>query len=135
MTGLSPLVRRGSTAGGPYLTEITPEAAGWAYSGLRIVELTRGGKVELATGPDEVIVLPLSGAATVACDGQHFALQGRRDVFDRVSDFAYLPRDADALITSADGGRFALPSARASRRLAARYVAAADVPVELRGSG
>ena len=135
MTGLPPLVRRGTTAAGPYLTEITPEAAGWAYSGLRIVELTRGGKVELATGPDETIVLPLSGAATVDCDGQRFALHGRRDVFDRVSDFAYLPRDADALITSADGGRFALPSARASRRLAARYVAAADVPVELRGSG
>ena len=97
MTGLSPLVRRGTTAAGPYLTEITPEAAGWAYSGLRIVELDAGGKVELATGPDEVIILPLSGAATVDCDGQHFALHGRRDVFDRVSDFAYLPRDSDAV--------------------------------------
>jgi 5-deoxy-glucuronate isomerase len=36
---------------------------------------------------------------------------------------------------SAGGGRFALPSARAGRRLPARYGAVSGVPVELRGSG
>jgi len=130
-----PLVPRGATASGPYLTAITPEAAGWVYSGLRIVELAPGGSAELATGPDEVIVLPLSGAATVQVDGRRFRLEGRRDVFERVTDFAYLPRDAAAVLSSADGGRFALPSARAGRRLEARYGPAEDVPVELRGAG
>ena len=38
-------------------------------------------------------------------------------------------------IASERGGRFALPSSRAGRRLEARYVAAEDVPVELRGAG
>jgi 5-deoxy-glucuronate isomerase len=38
-------------------------------------------------------------------------------------------------VTSHDGGRFALPSSRADRRLEARHVAAQDVPVELRGAG
>jgi 5-deoxy-glucuronate isomerase len=38
-------------------------------------------------------------------------------------------------IASEGGGRFALPSARASRRLDPRHVAASAVPVELRGAG
>jgi 5-deoxy-glucuronate isomerase len=132
---LSPVVRRGMTGNGPYLTRITPEAAGWTYSGLRIAELPPGGTLKLPAGPDETIVLPLTGSVTVDCDGQRFALRGRSGVFDRVTDFAYLPRDADALLSSASGGRFALPSARASRRLPARYVPAEEVPVELRGAG
>jgi 5-deoxy-glucuronate isomerase len=131
----SPVVRHRSTSAGPYVTSITPEAAGWSYSGLRVLELPAGGELELGTGPDEMIVLPLSGSATVTCSRRRFTLHGRRDVFDRVTDFAYLPRDAEAVIDSADGGRFALPSARASARLAPRYVPADQVPVELRGAG
>ena len=132
---LSPVVRRGITAAGPYVTWISPEDAGWAYSGLRIAELPPGGVIELETGPDEFVVLPLSGAATVDCGGQGFTLHGRRSVFDGVTDFAYLPRDARAVISTGDGGRFALPSARAGRRLEPRYGPADDVPVELRGAG
>jgi 5-deoxy-glucuronate isomerase len=135
VTALSPVVRYGSTAAGPFVTSISPEAAGWTYSGLRVAELPPGGRVELATGPDEVIVLPLSGAAEVECDGQRFALNGRPDVFSGVTDFAYLPRDADAVLSSAGGGRFALPSTRADRRLTARYGPASEVAVELRGAG
>lgn len=62
---LSPLVRRGMTAADRYITQITPEVAGWAYSGLPIVELSSGGLLNLSTGPDEIIVLPLAGSATV----------------------------------------------------------------------
>ncbi len=125
----------GSTATGPYVASITPENAGWAYSGLRVAELPPGGQVELATGPDEMLVLPLEGSAEVECDGQRFTLDGRSNVFSAVTDFAYLPRDAEAVVTSARGGRFALPSTRADRRLTARYGPAADVSVELRGAG
>ena len=46
-----------------------------------------------------------------------------------------MPRDAHVVVASERGGRFALPSSRAGRRLEARYVAAEDVPVELRGAG
>ncbi|MFE1416224.1 5-deoxy-glucuronate isomerase [Streptomyces sp. NPDC058746] len=64
-----------------------------------------------------------------------FQLHGRSGVFGGVSDFAYLPRDARAEIEAAEGGRFALAGARCEARLPARYGAAADVPVELRGAG
>jgi 5-deoxy-glucuronate isomerase len=125
----------GSTADGAYPVAVTPERADWTYAGLRVLELGPDGRHELATGEDEVLVLPLSGAATVFCDGERFDLRGRAGVFDRVSDFAYLPRDARARIETIDGGRFALPSARARRRLPPRYGPADEVPVEVRGAG
>jgi len=71
----------------------------------------------------------------VDCDGERFALAGRRGVFTRVTDFAYVPRDATATVTSEAGGRFALCGARATRRLTARYGPAEGVQVELRGAG
>ncbi|GAA4685519.1 5-deoxy-glucuronate isomerase [Phytohabitans rumicis] len=110
---------------------ITPESAGWTYSGLRVVDLN--GTLTFATGPDEVLVLPLSGSCTVECDGETFVLNGRRDVFSGVTDFAYAPRDATVTVTGR--GRFAIPAARARRRLEFRYGPAEKVPVELRGAG
>ncbi|GLW65102.1 5-deoxy-glucuronate isomerase [Actinomadura rubrobrunea] len=119
----------------PYLTEITPEKAGWTYSGLRVVALPPGGEHALRTGEEEMLVLPLAGSCTVTIDGAVFELQGRRSVFTRVTDFAYAPRDAEVTIRSAGGGRFALPSARCEARLTPRYGPAEGVPVELRGAG
>lgn len=115
--------------------DLDPETAGWGYSSLRVVELGPGDRFRLSTGQDEVVVLPLTGACRVTCDGQAFELRGRASVFAGVTDFAYLPRDAEVEIASRDGGRFALPGARARRRLPARYTAAESVPVELRGTG
>ena len=120
---------------GAFSLAVTPERAGWAYSGLRVLKLPDGAAHTWATGDDEMLVLPLSGSCTVTCDGENFELQGRRDVFSRVSDFVYVPRDATVTVTSAGGGQFALPSARCTRHLPPRYGAAEDVPVELRGAG
>jgi 5-deoxy-glucuronate isomerase len=125
----------GAAARDGFRLAIAPEDAGWGYSGLRVLQLEPGAGRAFDTGEDELIVLPLAGACSVTCDGEAFGLEGRDDVFAAVSDFAYVPRDARVEIASPDGGRFALPSARAGRRLAPRYVAADEVPVELRGAG
>lgn len=124
-----------STADGRYDTVVTPESAGWGYSGLKVLALEPSGTATFATGDAEALVLPLSGSCTVTCDGQTFEVQGRRNVFSRVTDFVYVPRDATVTVTSGSGGRFALPSAKCERRLPARYGPAEAVPVELRGSG
>ena len=116
-------------------TTVTPADAGWTFSGLQLLSLAPGEQRILQTGGAEALVLPLAGSCRVECDGEVFELTGRASVFSRVSDFAYLPREASVTVTSATGGRFALPSARCERRLPARYVAAEQVPVELRGSG
>jgi 5-deoxy-glucuronate isomerase len=129
------VVRRGDGAEGPFALVVTPTTAGWGFSSLRILELDAGGSATFATGEDEAVVLPLSGSCVVACDGEEFTLAGRRSVFSRVTDFAYVPRDAEVTVSSAEGGRFALPAARATRRLAARYGPAEAVSVELRGAG
>jgi 5-deoxy-glucuronate isomerase len=114
---------------------VTPESAGWTYAGLRIVELAPGGSRSLHTGADEVLVLPLAGSATVECAGERFELTGRDDVFSGPTDFAYVPPGTCVVISSLHGGRFALPSARATASLPPAYGPVESVPVELRGAG
>jgi 5-deoxy-glucuronate isomerase len=125
----------GDLAAGPWTLEVDPAGAGWDHASLRILDVDAGATQRFATGDDEMLVLPLSGACTVECEGERFELAGRHDVFTEVSDFAYVPRAATVTVTSAGGGRFALPAARARRRLPPRYAPAADVPIELRGAG
>jgi 5-deoxy-glucuronate isomerase len=116
---------------------VTPESAGWEFCGLRVLTLPEGGSRRLATGQDEMLVLPLSGACEIATADEDFTLSGRPDVFSGPTDFAYLPPDTEARIDSAGGGRFALPSARSrpSARKRAGYGPVGDVPIELRGAG
>jgi 5-deoxy-glucuronate isomerase len=128
-------LRRGETAEGVWSLVVTPEQAGWGYSGLRVLELEPGGAHAFASGGDELVVLPLEGGCVVECDGRRFELAGRDGVFAGVSDFAYVPRDAEVRVSSAGGGRCLLPSAVATSRLDPAYGPAEDVPVELRGAG
>lgn len=125
----------GRAGTGGYAVEVSPASAGWAHSSLRVLELPPGGRHTFATGDSEWIVLPLAGGCTVAVGDHTFPLAGRTGVFDGVTDFAYVPRDAQVALTSRDGGRFALTGARCDRRLPARHVPASSVPVELRGTG
>jgi 5-deoxy-glucuronate isomerase len=125
----------GSTTRDGYLVDLSPQVAGWSFSGLRVLQLAPGARHELATGPDEVIVLPLQGSCVVECEGERIELDGRANVFAGPSDFAYLPTGATAVLRSDVGGRFALPAARARRRLPVRHVRASEVAVELRGAG
>ncbi len=125
----------GTAGADGYDVSITPESAGWGYSGLRVVTLAAAEEHHFSTGADEVVVVPLSGSASVEADGSHLDLAGRPDVFAGPTDFAYLPPGTTATLVSERGGRFALCAARTDRRLPIRHGAAADVPVELRGAG
>jgi 5-deoxy-glucuronate isomerase len=118
-----------------YVVSVSPASADWNYSSLRVATLKPKQTLSFSTLDSEWIVLPLAGSCEVTCANKTFTLEGRTSVFDRVSDFAYVPRDADVTITSDDGGRFALPGAKARKELPARYGRAEDVPVELRGAG
>jgi 5-deoxy-glucuronate isomerase len=125
----------GSAADGSSRVQVTPDAVGWHHTSLRVIDLPAGAEHAVETGDDEMLVLPLAGAATVTCDGATFELTGRPGVFAAVGDFVYLPRDANAEVASEGGGRFALPGARCESRLKARYGPASGVGIELRGAG
>jgi 5-deoxy-glucuronate isomerase len=114
---------------------LDPAGAGWDFSGLRTLTLPPGGEKTFGTGPDEMLVLPLSGAAVVDCAGDTATLDGRPSVLSGPTDFAYLPVGSTVTVSSVDGGRFALPAARATRELPFRIQPAEKVPVELRGAG
>jgi len=86
---------------------VTPETAGWELCGLRVVRLGAGDVRMLATGPDEVAVLPLSGGGVTV----------------------------EVRLSSREGCELALASARATRRLEPAYVEAGAVEAEIRGAG
>jgi 5-deoxy-glucuronate isomerase len=72
---------------------------------------------------------------TVEVERHSYRLEGRTSVFDRVSDWAYLPIDSEARLATALGCEVALASARATRRFEPALVEAGAVDVELRGAG
>lgn len=124
----------------PEGVEVTPQTAGWSYSGLRVTSIESSSHSPASTftghtGSDEVVVLPLAGGCAVTSDAGTAELAGRASVFAGPTDCVYLPRDTSYTLTSPGGGRFALASARARKRLPFRYIAASDVRVELRGAG
>ena len=125
----------GSLASERWSVALTPEAAGWRFSGLRAGSLEAGASLGFDTGDDEVAILPLAGSFEVTVDREHFSLAGRRDVWAGPSDFVYAPPGSAVEVGSSGGGRFAAATARATRRFPVRYVEAADVSVELRGAG
>jgi 5-deoxy-glucuronate isomerase len=120
---------------------VTPDSAGWQFTGLRVLELSPGIAQTLPTGGAEVFVLPLAGSlsvsvATTAGDPEaSFELTGRDTVFTAVTDFAYVGRDSVLTLVSAGNAQVALPSAHCTNRLPAAYGPASGVPVEVRGAG
>lgn len=112
---------------------LTQEVAGWSYSALRVVELS--APLSFATGAEEFAVLPLAGGLDVEVEGRRFTLEGRHDVFSRVTDWAYLPIDAEVKLSSPSRARVALASARARHRFDAVRMDAESVTVEIRGAG
>jgi 5-deoxy-glucuronate isomerase len=125
----------GSLGDGGWSVVLTPESAGWRFSGMRAAGLAPGERLSFDTAGDEVIVLPLAGSFDVAADDGVYHLSGRASVWAGPSDFLYVPPGGSVSVASAGGGRFAVATARAQARYPVRYVAASDVAVELRGAG
>lgn len=114
---------------------LPPERAGWDQSGLRVLSLDAGARVELDTADEEWLIIPLSGAFEVDVAGQAHYLRGRRDVFEGPTDTLYLPPASRFWITAPAGGRVAFTSARAAGQHPVQFLAAHDAPVARRGAG
>lgn len=125
----------GSLAQGHDSVVITPENAGWEYSGLTVFGLQPGESRKFLLDGIEAAVLPMTGSATVGIDGQSFDLAGRTDLFRQRTDFAFAPLGSTVTIESAGGGEFALCTAVAAGRAEPSYVPVSEVAVEVRGGG
>src|SRR4051794_41914795 len=101
---MSRVLRHGDTADGAFSLVITPEQAGWGFSGLRVLELAPGASHVFESGANELIVLPLSGGGRGGCDDEAVAFGGRDGVFAARTHFCYLPRGARGGIGSDGGG-------------------------------
>lgn len=134
-TARSHLLRAGDAARDGYTVEVTPETAGWRFSGLKVLELAPGGARQIGTEADEVLVVPLAGGCTVDVGGEVYHLTGRDSIFTGVTDHLYVPCGSTLTIRTESGGRFALATARAERVLPVAYRGADQVSVEMRGSG
>lgn len=128
-------LRAGSAGGEPDPVVVSPERAGWAFTGLRVARLVPGEARELETDGFELAILPLAGAVTVECDGRRIELAGRETVFAGVSDWAYVPVGCEVRLGSGAGAEAALCTARAGEQFELHYTPAAEVPVEIRGAG
>ena len=82
---------------------LTPADAGWSFSGLRVLALAPGERRVLHLDGIEAVALPLLGSCAVEVGNERFELEGRPDVFSRVSDFAFLPAGSEVALTSAGG--------------------------------
>ncbi len=100
-----------------------------------VVQLGSDEARSLAFDDVEAAVLPLAGSCRVEVASRSFHLDGRDNVFARVTDFAYVPRGSEVVLSSERGGEFAIPTARAKRRLEAARVPAQAVSIEVRGGG
>lgn len=129
------LLRAGQAARDGYAVDVTPESAGWKYSGIKVLGLSAGGSREIRTGHDEMLVLPLAGGCTVEVAGTTHRLVGRPDVFTTVTDHLYVPCGSTLTIRTHEGGRFALATARADHALPVSYRGADEVRIEMRGAG
>ena len=114
------------------------DTSGWRYTGLSVRTITPDEPARIDTHSDELVVLPLSGGGvTVIAEGERLELRGRRSVFDRVTDWAYVPIETDLRLEATPAGpvEVALASARVTTRHDLHYGAAEDVAIELRGGG
>jgi 5-deoxy-glucuronate isomerase len=114
---------------------ITPESAGWTYTGLAVYRLQPRSALDLPLDSDECAIVPLTGSWQVSANGTTFDLKGRRDVFAGPTDLCYLPPGPMARISAPEGGEVAICTARTERGGSPTHYPAESVVIEIRGAG
>ena len=124
---------RGALARDGWESVVDATLPGWSHTGIRVATLG-DTPLKLAAGDVERIVIPLSGGGVVEHEDTSTKLIGRDSVFDGATDVLYLGA-GQGLSISGTGTRVAVAEAPTTTVKPSAYIAAADVPVEVRGAG
>jgi len=134
--------RKGELSQGPWSVHLdanNPPSKPWAYTGLRVGEVSATTHLELPADNNERVIFILQGAEiiveyTLADGGKKVeTLSGRESVFHGPADVLYLPFNTEARITGS--ARIAVGECPAKNTKPALVMRKEDVPVVLRGAG
>ena len=134
---------RSSAGGEGFDVLIDDRIDGWAHTGLRVVTFDGAAAHHIELAGNEFVVVPLNGGCRVEAfdaDGNphHADLTGRPDVWSGPTDVAYVPAGWRLRLSGPAGARTAVCSAVVPGDLVPQkfaHLAAAAVPVEMRGAG
>src|SRR5690606_3876484 len=115
------VVRAGSTGRPGVVTDVTPETAGWAWSGLLVQDLDAGARLRFDLTADEGGLLPLRGDVSLAVTtstGERTTvdLAGRAEIWHGPVDFAYLPLGSTVEVVAGGTGARVAQIGRAACR-------------------
>jgi 5-deoxy-glucuronate isomerase len=114
---------------------VTPSSAGWRYLSFRVERFTAGAERRLASGDEELALVPLGGSCVVVADEGEWEIGGRANVFAGLPSSLYMPRDTTFTVGAHGGAEVAVCGARADRRREPRAIPPQDVEIEVRGAG
>jgi 5-deoxy-glucuronate isomerase len=130
------LFRHLETKNDDFELDITPEKAGWKYSGLKVLNLDAGSKKTFKFPEYELCILPMKAKNTqVTIEGKEYTLEGRDDPFKEVSDFIYIPLGVEFEIYAPNGGKYAFPFSKCSKKFEVEYIKREKVKMEVVGAG
>lgn len=133
MTGSKWFYPKGELAAGPWDVVVDQSIAGWEHSGLRVATIAAGESLALDEPGIERLIVPLAGSFAVDHADATTKLEGRSSVFAGPTDVLYA--SSGVAVTISGEGRVAIAEAPTDVVHPVQYIAKADVPVELRGSG
>ena len=134
--------RKGELAQGQWsihLDAANPPSQPWAYTGLRVGEVSSSTSLELPADQNERVIFILQGEeinveySVAGADKQSETLRGRQSVFHGPADVLYLPLNTEAHITGS--ARVAVGECPAKNTKPVFVMRKEDVPVVLRGAG
>lgn len=116
---------------------ITPESAKWKYVGFHLYSLKSGQHLKKVTRDQEVVIVLLSGRATVTAGEQKWENIGKRmSVFEKTPPYSvYLPPKFDYEIEALTELEVAICSAPGKDTYEPRLISPEDVDIEIRGNG
>jgi 5-deoxy-glucuronate isomerase len=135
---MTSLLLKPSNANCGEIVAVTQEKTGWDSISLRMIRLARGENHVVKQPDEELLLVMLSGVATIStADEQAPKVGGRRSVFDGMPHAVYIPVRTDQveILAESDICEVAVCGARAEREFPMKVIRPLDVEVEVRGGG